>query len=155
MKHLDRTNRIIVIVLSAIFLFSALDKIYHYRGFVDALRNYVLVPIAAAPLIAAPVICLEIVIGIGLLANAWRSTAALLAAGTLASFTGAIGLNHVFGGRGICGCWFTVTLAEGTTAHLLLNGMLMALAVMLWLDTRKEYASPTRHEHRVETVELE
>lgn len=150
MKNLNILDRLIVILLSAIFLLSAADKIYHYRGFVDALRNYILVPFAAAPVISGPIIVLELAVGLGLLVTAWRSTAAMLAAATLGLFTSAIALNYLFGGRGICGCWFTVTLAEGTASHLLLNGMLLGLALLLWHGSRNEVAPPAlldpRHE---------
>ena len=133
MSHVDYG---IVAVLAAVFLLSAMDKIVHYGGFVDALRNYVLVPYGAAPLIASPIISVELGIGIGLLVSPWRRQAALVAAVMLALFTLAIGLNYLLGGRGICGCWFTVTLAEGTASHLLLNAMLMALALLLWHQNR-------------------
>lgn len=41
LKHLDKA---IIFFLAVIFLFSGIDKIFHYEGFVNALRNYVLVP---------------------------------------------------------------------------------------------------------------
>lgn len=142
MKKTSLMDRFIVILLSVIFLLSAADKIYHYRGFVDALRNYILVPFEAAPVLAGPVIALELAIGLGLLIGTWRSTAAMLAAVTLGLFTSAIALNYFFGGRGICGCWFTVTLAEGTASHLLLNGMLLGLALMLWHESKNVIPQP-------------
>jgi uncharacterized membrane protein YphA (DoxX/SURF4 family) len=127
MKWIDRG---MVLFLAAIFLFSSIDKVLHYQGFVNAMRNYVLVPAGTAPFFAPPVIGVELLVGLGLLFPAWRRPAALTAASLLGLFTVAIALNHLYGDRGICGCWFTITLAKSTSMHLMQN-LLMALMALV------------------------
>lgn len=131
-------DKLILFLLVAVFLFSGLDKIFHYEGFVNALSNYVLVPFGLAPFLAAPVIAIELLIGIGLLLKRWRADAALLATAMLLLFTVALCLNYLYGSRGICGCWFTITLAESTELHLAQNLMLAALSFLIWWDARKD-----------------
>lgn len=133
MKLVDRG---MLLVLVAIFLFSGVDKILHYDGFLNALRNYVVVPRGTAPYFAIPVIAVELMIGVGLLIPAWRRAAALTAAAILAVFTVALGLNHLYGGRGICGCWFTLTLAKSTGMHVLQNLLLLGLSLSIWWTER-------------------
>lgn len=133
MKALDK---VILFVLAAIFLFSGIDKMVHYEGFMNALRNYVLVPKGSASLLATPLIIIELMIGLGLMIRPWRASAALTAALTLAVFSAAIGLNYFYGGRGICGCWFTITLANSTGMHIAQNLLLLALALTVWWEAR-------------------
>lgn len=136
-------DRGILLLLAVIFVFSGVDKILHYQGFVNALSDYVLVPRGTAPLLAVPVIVVELMIGLGLLVRPWRQAAALTAAVTLALFTAALGFNQAYGGRGICGCWFTITLAKSTHMHLLQNLFLAALAVNLWWEERNRLRAAT------------
>lgn len=128
MKNIDRT---IILVLATLFLFAGIDKIFHYSGFVKALGNYVLVPQGTAAWIAGPLIGIEIVVGAALLIPSWRRPAALVAFGLLVGFTAALTVNYFFGGRGICGCWFTVTLAEGTSLHIVQNLVMAGLALIV------------------------
>jgi uncharacterized membrane protein YphA (DoxX/SURF4 family) len=133
----------IVIFLAAIFLFSVVDKIFHYQGFLNALRNYVLVPRGTASTLAPMVIAAELTIGIGLLIAPWRRQAAIAAAALLALFTVAIALNYFYGGRGICGCWFTITLAKSTGTHLVQNLLLLSLGLSL-VYNRKDLSANNR-----------
>ncbi len=129
MKLIDR---LILFVLAAIFLFSGIDKAFHYEGFVNAVRDYVLVPPGVAPFLAMPVILAEVLTGIGLLLPGWRKTAALSAVLLLVIFTAALGVNHLYGSRGVCGCWFTITLAKSSGHHIAQNLLLALLAVLTW-----------------------
>lgn len=135
-RELKPLDKAIILFLAVIFLFSGIDKIFHYEGFVNALRNYVLVPRGMAPYFSMPVIVVEIMIGLGLLFRSRRRVAALGAVATLALFSIALGLNHLYGERGICGCWFTITLAKGTAMHLVQNLIFASMAAMIWWDAR-------------------
>lgn len=135
MKKIDRA---ILLMLAVIFLFSAVDKLLHYGGFVNALRSYIVVPRGWAPYLSVPVIAAELMVGVGLLVRPWRRPAALTAAIVLAIFTTALGLNRLLGGRGICGCWFTITLARGGTMHVVQNLIMLTLALALWWGLRTE-----------------
>jgi uncharacterized membrane protein YphA (DoxX/SURF4 family) len=127
-------DRAILSFLILLFFYSGLDKLFHYQGFVNALADYVLVPKGWAKHFAMPVIAGEVLIAIGLLIPVWRRTAAWTAAGTLLLFTLALGLNYFLGGRGICGCWFTVTLAQSTEIHVVQNLVFMGLAVVVAME---------------------
>ena len=138
-------EKIILLLLAAVFLFSGIDKILHYEAFVNAVRNYILVPRGWAPYLAPTVILLELMIGVGLLVRAWRRPAALTAAVTLAVFTAAVTFNYLYGGRGICGCWFTITLADSTELHLAQNLLLLGLALSVWWDARNQERTVARN----------
>ncbi len=128
MKHVDIA---IALLLAAIFLFSGIDKIFHYQGFLNALFDYVLVPRGSTTTLAPLVIVSELMIGVGLLVAPWRRQAALAAGALLAIFSIAVAFNFFYGNRGICGCWFTITLAKSTEMHLLQNLLLTSLAFSL------------------------
>jgi hypothetical protein len=80
-------------------------------------------------------------VGLGLLVPAWRRGAAITAAATLLLFTVALVINHAFGGRGICGCWFTITLAKSSGSHIAQNLILLVMASLVALDTPGNKAS--------------
>ncbi len=133
MRFVDRG---IIWVLAAVFLFSGVDKVVHYQGFINALRDYVIVPRGWAAVLAPPVVGVELVVGVALLVRAWRQAAALTAAAVLAVFTAALGLNRLMGGRGVCGCWFTLTLSKSTPLHMTQNLMFLGLAIFAWWNER-------------------
>lgn len=135
-------DRIVVWMLAALFLFSGIDKVLHFDGFLDALRNYVLVPRGAASYLGGPVIAAELMIGIGLLLPAWRGPAALTAALAMAVFTIAITFNYFAGSRGICGCWFTITLSQSSELHIVQNLIFGGLAAMVWWEERNAARLP-------------
>ena len=123
--------------LSALFLFTGIDKAAHYQPFINALDSYHLVPLGFASIIAPVVIGLEIAVGLGLLIRSWRAAAALVGAFTLGVFTVALVANQFYAPGNVCGCWFTVTLAKSTGSHILLNCVLIALALTTWWNERR------------------
>ncbi len=128
-------NQLMVLLLSAILLFAGIDKLLHYDGFVNALRDYVLVPRGTASYLAMPVILVEILLGLSLW-SAWRR-AALLSTGVLfLVFTAALLVNYRFGNAGICGCWFTFTLAQSNEAHIVQNVVLAVMALTVWFEEK-------------------
>jgi hypothetical protein len=128
---LDRATLAALVIL---FLYSGLDKLFHYQGFVNALSDYVLVPKGWARHLAMPVIAIELLIAVGLVVHAWRRSAARLAAVTLGVFTSALLANYFLGARGICGCWFTFTLAQSTELHIAQNLVFLGLAVIVGFE---------------------
>lgn len=129
MKALDKT---ITFFLAAVLIFSGIDKLLHYQGFINALRDYVIIPKSTAVWLALPVILCELMIGVSLLIRPWRRPALLATAALLSVFTVALATNHAFGGRAICGCWFTITLARGTMSHIAQNLIMAVLALTVW-----------------------
>lgn len=126
--------------LSLLFLGSALDKVFHYGGFVKALGSYVLLPRALAGVVGPVVIVTEVWVGLGLLWPRWRHQAAAVSVGLLALLTVALVGNTVYAPGSICGCWFTLTVGRASGGHVLLNLLFLAVAATLWWDTR---SSPT------------
>ena len=152
MRFVDRG---IIWVLAAVFLFSGVDKVVHYQGFVNALRDYVIMPRGWAPVLAPSVIAVELLVGVALLVKAWRQTAAMTAAAVLAVFSAALGFNRLLGGRGICGCWFTLTLSKSTPLHMVQNLMLLGLALTIWWGERSRAdASPAADSGRPDPIPL-
>jgi uncharacterized membrane protein YphA (DoxX/SURF4 family) len=135
---MKRFNKVIILFLSAVFLFAAADKTLHYQSFVKALQSYVIVPRGFASLLAPPIIALEALVGSGLLLRMWRRPAALAAAVTLVMFSIILSINHFYGGPAVCGCWFTITLAKSSQMHIVQNLAMAALATCLWWE---EHAS--------------
>lgn len=135
-RALSYVNTMSILFLVTVFLFTGIDKMFHYRGFLNAVRDYAMIPRGVAQYLAIPIIMLEIMVACGLLVKPMRRFAAGLAVAILLLFTTAISFNYIFGRRGICGCWFTITLAQGTKMHILQNLMMLGLAVMVWLAAR-------------------
>ncbi len=138
-------NRAILLLLSLLFLLAGADKIAHYDGFVNALRNYSLVPRGSAPILAPCVILVEVLVGAGLWWRPWRARVLVTAACLLGLFSVALGINLLDGNRGICGCWFTITLGQSTWMHITQNLILAALSLcLLWEETRAASESSAR-----------
>lgn len=138
-------DRAVLLFLIVVFAFTGVDKLLHYQGFVNALNNYQLIPRGFGSYLAMPIITVELTIAVGLMVEVWRSSAAILAALTMAAFTAVVASNSIYGDRGICGCWFTFTLATSTRSHLILNGLMIAMALVVWWNARSTpEAEPTR-----------
>lgn len=145
MRSLKLVDWLILIALSALLFFSGVDKLLHYQGFVNALRDYALIPGNVSEMLAMPVILLEIFLAVALWLPLWRRPA-LLATGVLfLLFAAMIGGNLLFGSRNVCGCWFSLTLAATDELHIVQNLILSGLAFMVAseLSPKKEAAAAT------------
>ncbi|MCI0693959.1 DoxX family membrane protein [candidate division KSB1 bacterium] len=134
--------------LGVVFLFTSIDKLFHYNEFLNALAGYVLTPPAMVSYLALPIIFTELWVGAGLLLNWWRKAAALTSASLLTVFTLALTLNYIYKPGTICGCWFTITLGTATEIHIAQNVVMLGLALTIWgleLDLTKKSASGTIH----------
>jgi Methylamine utilisation protein MauE len=131
-------QKIAIAMMVALFAFSSVDKMFHYDGFLNALRDYSLIPLGAAKYFGLPIIIAEAMISIGLIEKQWRRFSSLAAAGMLGLFSVALSINSLYGKRGICGCWFTITLAQGTTLHILQNVFLICLLVSIWWNEKAQ-----------------
>lgn len=129
--------------LAVVFLYAGLDKLFHYGGFLSALRGYLLVPDGWEPGLAPSVILVELWLGCSLFSRPWRGRAAAAAAGVLSLFTLATAINARWAPGVECGCWFTLTLGESTASHILQNLVLLGLALSIWLDERGPAGQPS------------
>lgn len=140
--------------LAAVFVYAAVDKAFHYQGFVNAVASYAMVPAQVAGILAPLVIAVELWVGLGLLVPRWRLRHARAGAFVLLLFTVAMAINQFAAPGSDCGCWFSLTLARGTGAHFALNLLLIALAITVWLDARQlAPGSSSTHSRRHSTVE--
>lgn len=117
--------------LVLLFGFAAVDKLFHIRGFIKALNSYRLLPVPMGEYLAPVIIAAELMTAIALLRPAWRRDAALQAAVLMTMFTiGLIG-NALSGKDAICGCWFSISMAQGNV-HFVLNGLVIAMSLLIW-----------------------
>lgn len=124
--------------LAVMFMFTGIDKALHYRGFINALSSYAVVPTGMAEYLALPIILSEIWIACGLFVKPWRSLAAIIGAGFLVVFTVALLINYIYAPGAICGCWFSITLGTASITHILQNLTLFGLALLVWSDTKSK-----------------
>lgn len=117
--------------LAGILLAAAAHKARHYLAFRSILDAYRLLPEYLLSVAAPLIIASEVVAGLALLAPAGllpRVVAALIAAGLLCLYTGAIAVNLVRGHTAIdCGCGGEPTPLSGWL--LIRNGLLLGLAL--------------------------
>lgn len=119
------------IILIALFSFAAIDKVFHFRGFVIAISSYGVLPTRLESFAATFFILAEFAIALGLLTKRWRQAACLSAVLLLTTFTAVY--MAVDPGR-VCGCWFTLTLNSGGYFHILQNLVFIGLAILTWMD---------------------
>lgn len=121
------------LILIALFSFAAIDKLIHFSGFVAAIQSYGVVPSGLESSAAIFFLMAEFAIALGLLTNRWRRQACVAAVLLLGTFTVVyLAVNP----RGVCGCWFTLTLNSGGYFHILQNLVFIALAILVWMDPR-------------------
>jgi putative oxidoreductase len=117
------------LVLAAVFVVAGALKLRDPVGFANDVANYQLTP-ALAPLLAATLPCLEIVVGVALLFARWRRAAALCAAALMAMFTAAAGTAYARGLDVACGCFGSTSGAIGWTT-LVRDLALLAAAILI------------------------
>lgn len=138
-QGLGLLDRAVIAFLVLLLGFSAIDKTLHYQGFVSAINDYRILPLPLGAWLAPLVIAAELSAALGLLWSPWRATAALQAAVLVSVFSVALAVNFLLGARGICGCWFSLTMAQGNL-HFVLNGILIALSLFVWRTCRSPLA---------------
>jgi len=133
-------DSLIIGFLVGLFGYAAIDKIFHVPGFVKALDSYRMLPIPIGNYLAPLIIAAELAVAVGLAYREWRRTAALSAAILMGIFTlGLIG-NRLSGKDAICGCWFSISMAQGDS-HFALNGIVIAFSLFVWGETPPQPAA--------------
>lgn len=131
----------VVLFLAFLFGFAAIDKLLHVPGFVTAINSYSLMPIPIGQYIAPLVIAAELAVVIGLLIPSWRRTAGWQATGLMVIFTiGLIG-NRLAGKDAVCGCWFSISMAQGDM-HFVLNGIMIAMGSAVAVNAKPNVEVP-------------
>jgi uncharacterized membrane protein YphA (DoxX/SURF4 family) len=133
------------LLLAAVFITAGVLKLKDPLGFTTDIANYQLAP-ALAPLLAAMLPSLEIVVGIALLALGapWRRAAALCAAGLMLVFTLAAGNAMARGLDVSCGCFGSSSGAVGWATVLRDLALLAAAMVVVVSDRRSTVDASVR-----------
>jgi uncharacterized membrane protein len=118
--------------LGIIFIFAGIDKLFHYKMFLNALASYVLMPNVLIPYFSLSLVLAEIWIGLGLIIKKYRRTASLSSFVILMIFTLALIINYIYKPGSICGCWFTITLGTVNILHIFQNFIMLILALTIW-----------------------
>jgi uncharacterized membrane protein YphA (DoxX/SURF4 family) len=93
-------------LIAGVFALGLSHKLKSMGDFETVVRDYRVVPAAAAPLVARLVVFLEAVALVGLASRLWLPVAIALAAGLLMTYWIAIAINLARGRRDIdCGCF--------------------------------------------------
>ena len=121
------------LILIGLFGVAAVDKFFHFRGFVTAISSYQVLPTRLEPFAAIFFILAEFAIALGLLTNRWRRPACVSAILLLTTFTA---VYMAVDPGNVCGCWFTLTLNSGGYFHILQNLVFIGLAILTWMDHR-------------------
>jgi len=133
---MGKLDNLIWAFLAAMLVFSGIDKLVHYQGFINAINDYRILPLPMGPFLAPLIISAELAIALGLCRSSWRRAAGLHSAVLLLIFTLGWTANWTLGSRGICGCWFSINMVDDE-AHLVLNLILIVLSIFVWLSTAK------------------
>lgn len=104
------------IVLGALFIWAAVTKLPDMAAFAQDVANYRVIPAALVPTVAAAVVGIELLAGIGLVAGVMERPAAAVLAVLLAAFTALLVQALLRGIDLRCGCfggderasWWTV-----------------------------------------------
>ncbi|MCA9602665.1 MAG: MauE/DoxX family redox-associated membrane protein [Polyangiales bacterium] len=140
MPALDRKKAaewIARVVLAAVFVAAAVPKLSDLASFAADVRNYRMLPDAAAPWLATIVPCVELAIAAALLVDRWVRGAAVVAWGLLAAFSLAMGQALVRGINIDCGCFGSATATAVSWKTLLRNAALLAVATYAFLAAHR------------------
>jgi uncharacterized membrane protein YphA (DoxX/SURF4 family) len=129
------------VVVGAVFLYAAVDKIVHPDRFADVVWDYNLLPAALVNPFAVCLPWVELVAGLLLVTGAWVPSTALLTAGLTVMFLVAVGINLARGADGFhCGCFSTTQEGPSEAWSLMWrDALLLAAAVVLfWRSWRAQ-----------------
>jgi len=126
------------ILLGAIFLYAAYDKILHPEAFSAIVQNYRILAPQLSNLAAIFLPWLEAVCGLALVAGILPRGAAAIATALMLVFIGALGFNLMRGLDVQCGCFSTSPAQGDVKTDLVRDGAILILAVITLLGTRKK-----------------
>lgn len=116
--------------LALLFVWAASHKLRDREGFRAALVNYALAPQRWLRSVSMLLVGLELSVAVGLCIPGVAATAACAAAGLLALYAGAIGINLIRGRRDIdCGCAGPMR-RQPISAALVLRNIVLASAAL-------------------------
>ncbi|HEY3398887.1 MAG TPA: MauE/DoxX family redox-associated membrane protein [Armatimonadota bacterium] len=129
-------NLALRLVIAAVFLYAAVDKIAHPDRFADIVSDYQLLPAFLVNPFAVIMPWVEVALGVWLVVGAWTPSAALLASGMTVMFMAAIVAALAIGAGDLhCGCFTTSQEGRSEAWGLLVRDAFL-LAATVWLLVR-------------------
>lgn len=119
------------LILGAVFIYAALDKIAHPDAFAKIVWYYRIVPEGFINLLALFLPWVEMLSGVLLIIGYWEKAATLLVAGMLAVFIAALSVALTRGIDINCGCFSTTSKATHPVIELIIRDVLLLIACFL------------------------
>lgn len=124
-------NRLLRILLGALFIYASLDKLFHPLDFARVVAGYKMIPEPLLAVVAAVLPFLELITGILLMAGIWTQPALAWIGILLLVFMGGIAQAMARGLNIDCGCFSTASNEKDLGLKTLLrDGMLL----LVWLQ---------------------
>lgn len=144
-KYHNMLYTICRIVLGGVFVYASWDKILDPAAFAQIIVNYQIVSSGIANLSALFLPWLELVCGICLIINRLPNGSAIIIAGLMVVFMGALGYNIYRGIDVSCGCFTLTEEAPGSMWFYMLRDVIfLAMAIGVMLYRRNEELNPLR-----------
>jgi uncharacterized membrane protein YphA (DoxX/SURF4 family) len=135
-KRADVFDRLLQVLLGAVFLWASWNKVLDPEGFARIVNNYRLLPVAWVGPTAVVLPWLELVCGLLLVCGVAVSGAVAVVEAMLAVFIAALAVNTFRGVDVACGCFSLEETAAGSQwRNILRDGLLLAAAT--WVLFRR------------------
>ena len=121
-----------VVLLSALLLWTAVDKILHWHAFLGVLSDYPLMLPSLVPAAGGIVIAGELCVAMSLWPVTLRRHALIAASGLFFGFALLVGLLYATRGAVPCGCAFSPLTPNAGLEHIAVNILLAVLAFSVW-----------------------
>jgi len=125
------------LLLGALFLYAAWDKILHPEAFSETVMNYKLLPRQLVNVFALWLPWVELVVGVLLVAGLWARASAILMSGMMAMFLIAIFQAVLRGINTHCGCFTQGGAATDPVSFLTVLrdiAFLVATLASVWIE---------------------
>lgn len=135
--------RLLAILVGALFIYAGAVKLVDPLRFASDITNYDIVPWSVAVRLAFYLPWLELLCGLALVFYRLFSGALALTIGLMVIFIGASVITKARGIDVSCGCFGSISGNLSFTWHLVLDFVLLATLVVLWLKACRSALAPT------------
>ena len=126
------------IIIGAVFIYASIDKIIHPDRFAEIVMDYEMLPWSLINISAIWLPCLELVVGVLVIAGIWVRICSFVLIGLMVLFIGGISYSLARGVSLHCGCFSTdSSSAARSWISLWQEGLLLVGCVWLWATTLK------------------
>ena len=135
--------RLLAILVGALFIYAGAVKLVDPLRFASDITHYDIVPWSVAVRLAFYLPWLELLCGLALVFYRLFSGALALTISLMVIFIGASVITKARGIDVSCGCFGSISGNLSFTWHLVLDFVLLATLVVLWLKARRPALAPT------------